>query len=142
MQLPIDERQNFEPIFEKPEKTILKVCQYAQSSLSRDLRRVYASLSKDPLLKKRVDEILAINPKEITLQLSPPRTNFSQFKVSYIDIRDPESAAKIIVLLNSTDKFLNQTAHYTLMDDVLQKRISEATVFDLPSYEDKRERGL
>ena len=129
-QLPIDIRQNVEPVFEKPEKTILKACQYAQASLMRDLRRVYASISKVPSLKNRVDEILRVNPKGITLQLSPPGTNFSQFEVSYIDIRDPESAASIIGVLNSTDKLLDKTAHCTLMDNVLEKLISEATVLD------------
>lgn len=127
-QLPIDKRQNVVPIIEKPEKTILKACQYAQASLIRDLQRVYASLSKVSSLKNRVDEILRVNPRGITLKLSPPRTNFSQFNVSYIDIHDPKSAASIIGMLNSADRLMEMTAHYTLMDNILEKRISEATV--------------
>jgi len=125
-QLSIDRRQNMEPIFEKPEKTILKACQYAQACLVRDLRRLYPTLAKVLVLKPQVDEIMGVKPEAISLQLSPPGTDCHQFKVSFIDIHDPASAAKILGLLNSTDTLLDHTDHYTLLDEVLLKRISEA----------------
>jgi len=129
-QLSIDSRQDPEPTFEKPEKTICRACQYAQASLVRDLRRLYPSLAKVLTLKAQVDEIMGLRPEAIALQLSPPGTDLSQFGVSYIDIRDPASAAKILGLLNSTDTLLDYTAHYTLMDDVLLKRMSEASALN------------
>jgi hypothetical protein len=127
LRLSIDSRQNMEPIFENPQKTICRACQYAQASLVRDLHKLYRSLIKVRELKTRIDEILKVDPRTINVRLSLPGTDFGQVKVSYLDIRDPESAAQIIGLLNSSDELLEDTAHYTLSDYVLEKVFSEAT---------------
>jgi hypothetical protein len=124
-QLAIDSRQNTRPNIEKAEITIQKACQYAQACLIRDLRQLYPALTKVSALKEQIDEIMRVSPESIRVQLSP-RGRDTGHNASFLDIRTPASAAKILGLLNSIDTLLDYTAHYTLLDEILQQKISEA----------------
>ena len=125
----IDIRQNVSPIVEEPEKTILKACQYAQACLVRDLRRLYRKLMRVPELKHRAGQLLAVSPREISLQFAESGADFPQTKMTYLSsIRDPKSAATVIGGANSADSIAKHTAYHCLLDEVLQKRISQAEV--------------
>ena len=125
-QLSIDTRQNVTPIVERADRTILKACHYAQAALVRDLCSHYPEIVKIPDLKNRADTMIGISPRDISVQLHPAKTDFSEFGVSYKDIDDPQSAARIIGQLNSLDSFVKFTAHGCLMDELLEERITEA----------------
>jgi len=125
----IDFRQNVAPLIEKPEKTILKACQYAQACLVRDLKRNYHKLMHVQELKHRVEQLLAVSPRNISLQFAESATDFTQLRMMCLrDIRDPESAATVIGQANSIDSIAEHTAYHCLLDELLEKRISEAEI--------------
>ncbi len=93
----------------------------------RDLRQLYHSLAGIEALKNQVDLILAVKPGDIQVQFSLPGVDLNRTGVSYLDISNPASAARIIGMMNSAETLLEHTDHFTLLDSVLAKRISEAT---------------
>jgi len=128
-QLSIDKRQNLTPMVESPKRVILKACQYAQAALVRDMCSHYSDIVKVRDLKNRADAMIRLSPRDIDLQLQLTEPDPSELGVSYdsyINIENPQSAARIIGQLNSTDSFDKFTANGCLMDELLEERIMEA----------------
>ena len=107
-----DKRQNPTPIIEKPEKTILKACQYAHCALVRDFRRHYKELVSVPGLIDPVDQLLSVAPREISIRFGQFPIDISNLRDFYLsNIHDPVSAAEVIGKTNSPDSLMKYTAH-------------------------------